>query len=226
MAETAAEFLQFSRLDDRKISAFVETQEAERIYRELLAEGHGLISLTAHIGNWELLAGIFGCKGFGGAVLGRRIYYEPYNRWAVGLRQALGVTTIYRDQSPKELLKRLAQSEIIGILPDQDIESLKGVFVDFFGRPAYTPVAPVKLALASGAPILPNFLIRVKGDRYKIVLGEVIRPRRDLKREEAVERYTASWMRACEAVIRQYPEQWAWMHDRWKTTPEKFLRPL
>ena len=224
-ALTGVELLQFKKLNFEKVSGFVDFGDAFKVYDSLLAEGKGLISVTAHIGNWELLAAIFGLKGYRGSVLARRIYYEPYNRWVVGLRAALNVPTTYRDDSSREILKRLSNGEIIGLLPDQDIDSLKGVFVDFFGRPAYTPVAPVRLALTTGAPVQPNFMIRVGRDRYKLVLGKVIRPKVDTSREDAVKKYTQEWMSQFEEVIRAYPEQWAWMHNRWKTQPDVILRP-
>ena len=128
--------------------------------------------------------------------------------------------TLYRDEPPKEVLKRLKRNEIIGILPDQDIDSLPGIYVDFLGRPAYAIVAPAKIALASGAPILPNFMVFRDGGGYQLVLGEVIRPTPGLGREEAVREMTVRWMRSCESVILRFPEQWAWMHPRWKTQPE------
>ena len=218
-ALTGVEILQFPKLNEEKMRQLVDIGNARQVYDDLLKEGKGLISMTAHIGNWELLAGSFGMLGYQGAVLARRLYYEPYNQWVVGLRQCLKVPTLYRDDASREILKRLSQGEIIGLLPDQDIDSLKGVFVPFFEQPAYTPVAPVRLALSSGAPMLPNFMIRTPEGRYQLILGEVIRPKVDTNREEAVKRYTAEWMAQFEKVIRQYPEQWAWMHNRWKTKP-------
>lgn len=225
-ALTGVELLQFKKLNDEKVSRFVDFGDAFKVYDTLLAEGKGLISVTAHIGNWELLAGTFGLKGYRGAVLARRIYYEPYNRWVVGLRAALNVPTIYRDDSSREILKRLARGEIIGLLPDQDIDSLKGIFVEFFGRPAYTAIAPVRLALTTGSPVLPNFMIRTGRARYKLILGKVIRPEIETSREEAVQKYTQEWMRQFEEAIRAYPEQWAWMHNRWKTKPEAIRKEV
>lgn len=218
---TSADWIQSAKWNPERIRRLVDTGSAFEKYRELLAEGRGLISLTAHIGNWELLAGIFGLSGFEGGVLGRRIYYEPYNRWIVARRQAMGVKTFYRDDPPRRLLEVLRRGEILGILADQDIDSLPGVFVPFYGMPAYTPTAPVKLAMASGAPILPNFLIREPGGRYRLFLSDPIRPVVETSREAAVKKYTAAWMAACESMIRRYPEQWVWMHDRWKTKPEQ-----
>lgn len=219
-ALTAVDVLRARKLDQRKTLEIVEVGDAFKVYDSILAEGKGLISVTAHLGNWEFLAGVFGLNGYSGAVLARRIYYEPYNRWIVGLRAAMKVPTIYRDESSREILKRLGRGEIIGLLPDQDIDSLKGVFIPFFGKPAYTPVAPARLSLASGAPILPNFMVRTAYDRYRIVLGEIIRPRTDLPRDEAMRLMTEDWMRQFEKVIRAYPDQWGWVHDRWKTQPD------
>ncbi len=217
---TALELLKFPGLTWNKASRMIDAGRAFETYHDLLKEGHGLISLTAHIGNWELLAGSFVLSGTcSGAVVARRIYFEPYNRWIMGLRAAIGLPTLYRDGSAKELIGILRRNEVIGLLPDQDMDSLKGVFVDYFGRSAYTPEAPVRMALATGAPIVTNFLIRQPDNRYRIVIGGVIRPRIRTTRDEAIQEYTQEWSRQFEAVIRQYPEQWAWMHDRWKTRP-------
>lgn len=219
LAMTAAEVLQFSKLTLSEVRKIVDAEEALEVYNGLLKEGHGLISMTAHLGNWELLAGVFGLQGFQGGVLARRIYYERYNRWIVGLRKSLGIQTVYRDDSSRTILKMLKQNQIVGLLPDQDIAGLPGIFVDFFGKPAYTPVAPVKLCLASGAPILCNFLVHQPGDRYKLIIGEIIRPDPDMPKEKFIETATRRWMKNFEQVIREYPDQWAWMHDRWKTRP-------
>ena len=222
MLQTAFDFLRFTQFArSGKVPPFVETGEAFSFCKDILQEGKGLIIMTAHMGNWELLAGIFGMQGFTGAVVGRRIYYEPYNRWIVGLRGSVNVRTIYRDQAVRDIHGQLKQNGIVGLLPDQDMDNLRGVFVDFFGHPAYTSVAPVKLAMSTGAPLLPAFLVRLPGDRYKLVIGKPIRPKSEGNRDEAVRKYTEAWMRCFEEMIRQYPDQWAWMHDRWKTTPQK-----
>ena len=218
-AETAVDVLRLSRLRGRPIEKIVETGNAFDVYRGLLQEGKGLISVTAHMGNWELLAGVFGLSGFEGAVIARRVYYEPYNRWIVNLRRSAGVETIYREQAARGIFETLRRNQVIGLLPDQDIASQEGVFVKFLGRPAYTPVAPVKIALLTGAPLLPNFLLREKRGRYRLLLGEVIRPRIETTREDALQKYTEAWMKQFEAVIRRWPDQWMWMHNRWKTQP-------
>ena len=222
MLQTAVDFLRFSRLSRDQVTSFVEVGEAYSFCKDILQEGRGLIIMTAHLGNWELLAGIFCLRGFPGAVVGRRIYYEPYNRWIVGLRSAVNVRTIYQDQAVRQIHATLKAGEIVGILPDQDRDSVRSIFVDFFGRPAYTSVAPVKFAMASGAPILPAFMVRMPEGRYKLLLGNLIRPKIEAgDRAASIRKYTEAWMKDFEEVIRRYPEQWGWMHDRWKTKPDE-----
>lgn len=178
--------------------------------------------MTAHLGNWELLPRVFGLQGFRGGVVGRRIYYEPYNLWVMRLRSFPGFRTIYQDEAVRQIHAHLKAGEIVGLLPDQDRDSVRGIFVDFFGKPAYTSVAPVKFAMAAGAPILPAFMVRMPGDRYKLLLGNLIRPKIEGNdRAASIRKYTEAWMKDFEAVIRRYPEQWGWMHDRWKTRPDE-----
>lgn len=218
-AQASIEIILLPKLSAKRLAELVDSSECEAVYRDALKKYSGAIGLSAHIGNWELLAPNLAALGFQGGVVARRIYYEPYNRWIVGLRKAAGVETFYRDDSPRRLLKLLKEGCIVGIVPDQDIDSLKGIFVEFFGREAYTTTAPAKLALAAGVPILPNFVIRQPDGRYKVVTRKLIEPDTSLDKEEAARRMTCAWMAACEDVIREYPEQWAWMHNRWKTRP-------
>ncbi len=221
MLRTAVDFLRFATLSRDKAASFVEVGDAYSFCKDILQEGKGLIIMTPHMGNWELLAGIFGLQGFQGAVVGRRIYYEPYNQWIVGLRRSVGVQTIYQDEAARQIHKHLKAGEIVGLLPDQDMDRVRGVFVDFFGKPAYTSVAPVKFAMALGAPILPACMVRMPGNRYKLLLGTLMRPKIEGgDRTASIRKYTEAWMSDFEVLIRRYPEQWGWMHDRWKTKPE------
>jgi KDO2-lipid IV(A) lauroyltransferase len=108
-------------------------------------------------------------------------------------------------------------------VPDQDIEEVGGVFVDFFGRPAYTPIGPARLALATGAPIVVTFSKRV-GDQFEAVVNDLIEPDRRAPREEEIVRLTRAWSAQMEAFIAAHPEQWIWFHDRWQTTPQDVAR--
>lgn len=221
LAQTGIEILQFPKLTPQKIAKFVDMGSAVQTYKTLLSEGKGLIVVTAHIGNWELLAGALTLLGISGCVIGRRLYYEPYNQWILSLRSSLNVQTVYKDESAKKIISVLKNNQCVGLLPDQDMDAVRGLFVPFFGKPAYTSVAPVKLAMATGAPIILTFLIRKPGDRYQLILGDVLRP--DLKdsSDESLRSWTMKWMKGMESIIRLYPEQWAWMHNRWRTQENK-----
>ncbi len=158
-------------------------------------------------------------KGFKSKAIARRLRYPRFQSWVESLRHSIGVELIYRDDSPKKIFQCLKSGEALGLLPDQDIAGLKGVFVDFFGKPAHTSIAPVKLSLTTGAPIACVFLVRLPKNKYKIIFKDVIRPIIENSEAEALQKYTALWMRDIEDVIRQYPDQWGWMHNRWKTQP-------
>jgi len=224
-AQAAVEWIQLPKWDLKKIERFVDLGDVMTRYESLQREGKGIIAVTGHIGNWELLAAALCLKGLPLTVIARKIYYEPYNRWIVNIRKSVNVRMVYRDGSARELLSCLKRNEIIGVLPDQDVDSLPGIFVDFFGHPAYTPVAPVKLALKTGAPIVVTALVRQPAGRYRFLVAGVIRPVLETTAQEAIQKYTELWMRSLESIIRQYPEQWVWMHSRWKTKDENRTGP-
>ena len=218
LAQTAAEVLQFPKWKNYSIDQIIDFGDAPEKYRALLAEGKGLITITSHLGNWELLGGIPSMKGFKSKAIARRLRDPRFQNWVESLRLSIGVDLIYRNDSPKKIFQCLKNGEALGLLPDQDIAGLKGVFVDFFRKPAHTSIAPVKLSLATDAPIACVFLVRLPGNRYKIIFKEVIRPKIETTEIDAFQKYTALWMKDIESVIREYPDQWGWMHNRWKTS--------
>ena len=218
--ETAVDVLRFPKLDLEEVSRLVEMGDGTEKIDRVLREGKGMILLTGHFGNWELMGAFLRLRGYEGAVVGRRIYYEKYNEAILNLRGNFTLKTLYQDESPREFLKILHQNQILGILADQDIDWAEGIYVPFFGRPAYTLTAPVKLALVSGAPIVPVFLVRV-GGRYRLIVEDPIRVEMKGSKEETIREYTERCSRVLEEKIRAYPEQWAWMHRRWKTTPQR-----
>lgn len=224
LALTAVDTIRFPSLTGKNLGEWVVYDDEFTRVNRILAKGKGLVILASHIGNWELLAAAFGLMGYGGgAVVGKRIYYEKYNQIITGLRACVNIRTLYRDESPKEMLRVLKNNQILGVLADQDVQSVEGIFVDFFGRPAYTPTAPVKLAMAAQTVMVPVFMIR-EGNRYRLIVEEPIEPQAVKgSKDEAVREYTERWSAVVERYIRKYPEQWVWMHDRWKTTPEEML---
>jgi KDO2-lipid IV(A) lauroyltransferase len=182
-----------------------------------LRAGKGVIITTAHFGNWEIMGGYSTLKhGYPLTVIAKRIYYEKYDRLLVSTRNKMNVKTIYRDDSVKAMLGVLRKNGILGFVVDQDVDAVDGVFVNFFNRPAYTPVAPVRFAMASGAPIIPAFVVR-KGMKHHIIVEAPIKLRLTGNKEEDLKVNTQAWVSIQEQYIRRYPDQWVWNHRRWKT---------
>ncbi len=217
LGQTAIEWLLLPALSSRQIQQLVVSEGVEHV-REALARGNGAILLTAHFGNWELISIYLKGLGFEGGVLARRLRYPEYESFLIELRGQRGVPTFVRG-SLKDVARLLRANQIIGVLPDQDVESLDGIFVDFFGRPAYTPVGPAALSLMTKAPLLPCFLIRA-GERFRLVIEPPVPVPPDVHRAQAIATLTQAWSRVVESYIRRYPDHWVWMHRRWKTRPQ------
>lgn len=218
-AQVAVDVLRFPRLTPLDLDQLIEGRENLQILDRVLEQGRGAIVLTAHLGNWELMGAFLMLHGIKGAVIAKRIYYEKFNQILVNLRAKVKLKTFYQDTSPRQLLRMLRENYSLGILADQDVDRYEGIFVSFLGRPAYTLTTPVKLALASGAPLVPAFLVKT-GDRYRFLVEEPIFIEAKANKDETVREYTQRWSQVVEDKIREFPDQWAWMHPRWKTVEE------
>ncbi len=216
LGENAVEWLRLPRLSGADLQQLIDSEGVEHL-RRAMAKGAGAIVVTAHFGNWELIPIFLRSLGFEGAVLARRLRYPEYESFLIGMRGDKGVPTLARG-AMKDVARLLRANQIVGLMPDQDIDSLDGVFVTFFGRPAYTPVGPAALSLMTGAPILPCFLIR-QGRRFRLMMEPPIPTPQTRDRAEALVHITQAWSDVVESYIRRYPDHWVWMHQRWKTQP-------
>lgn len=222
MADIPAEVLAITRRGAPFLDFLFADDPGIARWRALQRECGGIIAITGHIANWEALLQWFHVRGerpIGGAVA-KRIPNPRLNRLVEDVRGCLGVPTLYSDGGVLKLARTVTSGLAIGIVPDQDVETVGGTFVDFFGRPAYTPTGPARLALATGAPLVVAFALRV-GDRLRSVVNAPIYPDRKAPREAEIVRLTTAWCRQMEDHLRAHPEQWLWFHERWKTTPEK-----
>lgn len=217
LVKNAVEFINFPKINKSNIDDFVRIENRDILDGEL-KKGKGAIVLTAHFGNWEMLAVAIKVKGYPGSVVGRRLYFHKYDSYLNYLRKVNDVNVIYRDQSPRSILKVLRSGGIIGMLADQDVDSIEGVFVDFFGKPAYTPAGPAALAMASGAALVPAFIVRENG-RHTLMIDKPIEMANTGDKGRDILTNTGRWSRVVESYIRRYPDQWVWMHRRWKTRP-------
>ena len=215
LGKNAVELVNFPKINKENIRYMVEIAHRERL-EAAYAKGKGIVVITGHIGNWELMAATLRLNGYPGVTIGRRIYFDKYDKYLNWLRKLHDVNVVYRDESPRKMLRVLKENRIVGIVADQDVDSVDGVFVDFFGRKAYTPIGPVVLAKASGAVLLPVLILRKNGGHTLMVEEPIELVDTGDKEKDLVEN-TQKWSLVLESYIRRYPEQWVWIHRRWKT---------
>ncbi len=209
---------------DGRLEAYVTLDPAgERLLREAKAKGHGVVFATGHMGNWELLARRLARAGFEPLVIARRSWDARLDDFVERFRASGGVTTLWREDpgAGRRLLKALRDGKGLGLLIDQDTK-VQGVFVPFFGKPAFTPRAAADLALRFGAPLFVGWSRRSgreRTDGYVLEFEAVACDPDAIDREVEILRLTAACTSRLEAAIRGSPAEWVWMHRRWKTLP-------
>lgn len=179
--------------------------------------GRGVVVATAHFGNWELGGASLAVRGVGIDAIVQRQSNPLVDREIGSVREALGVRVIDRRHAPKRVLGSLREGRVVGFVADQDARR-SGVFVPFFGRPASTHRGPALFAIRSGAPLFLGVAPRGTDDAYHCRVHE-IEVDRSGPLEEAIVRLTAAFTRKLEDEIRLAPEQYFWLHRRWKTRP-------
>lgn len=217
LGRSAAEVCGLHRLD---LMSSVEIDEPTRVQIDsALGRGRGLIWVTAHLGNWELLAAGLAARGYDVRPVATPSYDPRFTALIDRWRRERGVRTLWRDRGDlaEGISRALAEGAILGLLIDQDTRT-KGVFVPFFGRQAWTPVGAAELARRTGAPAVAGFVRRRPGGGHRIETTEI-----ELAREgdpaEVDRRNTAAFTAAIEAAVRARPADWVWMHQRWRTRP-------
>ncbi|MHC4781132.1 MAG: lysophospholipid acyltransferase family protein [Planctomycetota bacterium] len=219
-SRATAEALAGTKLSTEELESHVENAgEMEAHLKNICAEGAGMLGMTGHLGNWELLGTLAG-RYVPINVVANRFHFEPFNRLAEALRTAGKMKVIYLNESPREIVRALKRSEVVAILPDLDIRRLPGTYVRFFGRPAWTPIGPVLTGKVSGAPLVPYFMVR-RGSKYRVLIGDRIPLDFTGHRRRDAYVNTQRWSDIYEDHIRRYPDQWAWSHLRWNTTPSE-----
>lgn len=212
----AFDFLNLKNASADRLAWLVERVEGMEHYERAASAGRGVIVITGHIGCWELMPPYFVSLGHAVTVVARRMNIGRLNDELVAIRASVGVTTIDRDASPREMIKPLKRGEILGVLIDQHTR-VGGTWVPFFGRPAFTPTGVAKLACLLGSPIVPMADFLGRSGRHTIrVLPPIVPPERVGDKAAAVERLTTECSLAVERLIRIDPKQWVWFHHRWR----------
>jgi KDO2-lipid IV(A) lauroyltransferase len=210
---TLAEGLHLLRRDCSALPALIEVEGWEHVERARAAR-QPLVLITGHCGNWELLGAAFNCRGLEVAVVARTLEPPELECLIASFRRRFGIPTIARgsEGAARRILTTLRRGHALGLLIDQDTR-VDGVWVDFFGRPAFTPVGAAKIALRQKAQVIPTFIERLADGRHRVR----IRPPLALPPEPRAA--TALMTAAIEEQVRRRPEQWVWMHRRWRRQP-------
>lgn len=190
---------------------------------QAMIRNHGVIVITAHIGNWEIGLNVLSRAGVRVMTVARALDNELLEEELYGVRRRSGIDLVDRRHAARPLIRALEKKEIVVLLPDQAVQPREGVLAPFLDRPAWTTPAPARLALRYDVPIVPMFSTPDDKGRLTLNIQQPIYPS-DLAIElQTVEAVTALMNERISSVIRDKPELWLWMHDRWKWTERKDL---
>jgi KDO2-lipid IV(A) lauroyltransferase len=221
LGRVAAEFCHLQRLDVARLSQIVSFADRAAWEHAIERAGQqGAVILSAHFGNWELLAYAHGVLGHPVTLVHRAMRNAIFDQAITAVRTTAGTRGIKKRAAAKEALRTLKQHGILAIPADQNQVFSYGVFVDFFGLPACTTPGPARLAMLTGAPVFPVFLVREgESGHHRIeILPEVEMVATGDRGADILEN-TWRCTAVIEDMIRRYPEQWIWFHKRWKTRP-------
>ena len=218
MAIVMAELFEMPYITRETLHEWMDVEGLEHA-EGALAQGKGVLSIVAHFGNWELMTVAVPLM-----IKPMQIVYRPLDSrimdnllgWS---RTKHGNSLIPKGGSGRRIIRLLKENNAIGILSDQNVDKNEGVFVDFFGRPACTSVGTAVLAMQSGAPVMPVFMPRMPDGRYKLIILPAVEITQTGDYESDLFVNTQRFTKVVEDMVRRYPDQWFWIHQRWKTKP-------
>ena len=219
LAQNMLEILYMPKLNRENLHEYIEIEHLERL-RDALAEGHGVVLLTGHIGTWEWLAAAFSLSGLPVTAIAKTQPNAEYSRVLDDLRATIGAEIFSRGTS--ELLaagRALKNGKILGFLADQDAGP-GGAFIEFLGKTAATPLGPAVFSRKFRAPVVPAFILRRPDGKHTVRVYERMEYVDTGDTEKDLYDLTVRMTRLMEEVIRENPTQWLWFQKRWNTPPE------
>jgi KDO2-lipid IV(A) lauroyltransferase len=215
-----AEFCQMRKYTAENTHSFLGYEGLDR-YLQARDAGQGVLILTGHLGAWELSSFYHSLMGYPMSMVIRRLDNELVDRLVNGVRCLHGNKVVHKDDFARGLISAMRHGETVGILMDTNMTPPQGLFVDFFGLQACTASGMARVALKTGAAVLPGFLLWDElSRRYILHFGEQVALIRTDDNEADIAANTALFTELLEDYIRRYPGQWLWLHRRWKTRPE------
>jgi len=210
--------LEIMLMTPRHLEEVIDIRGEENL-RAAINIGKGVIYVTGHIGNWEIMGHAVAAR-YNLSVIAAPIEPEQVNNMIVELRAGMGVRTILRGRlgASRELVRVFKENRIMGILIDQDTD-VESAFVEFMGKPAWTPTAAASMALKFNAPVIFGYTQRDKDQRHTVFIEGPLNLIQTGDRDKDVIANTAMLTKMIEDAIRKNPEQWVWMHRRWRRQP-------
>jgi KDO2-lipid IV(A) lauroyltransferase len=214
IARVLVAFAKFPAIRRQNVTGWIRCEGLEYV-EQALQQGRGVLFATAHLGNWELSAYAYALLAAPMQVVVRPLDNPPIDALVERRRALSGNRTIGKREYARAILKALAANQAVGILVDQNSAADAGAFVDFFGVKACAGVGFAKLAARSGAAVIPGFAVWEESEKRYVLR---FRPPVPMTGDPA--RDTQAVQSELEQAIREHPEQWLWIHRRWKTRPE------
>jgi KDO2-lipid IV(A) lauroyltransferase len=214
-----AEFCKMPEYTAESASRFIRYEGLEN-YLEARDRGKGVLVLTGHLGAWELSSFYHSLMGMPMGMVIRRLDNPLVDEFVNRIRCLHGNRVIHKDDFARGLIGSMRAGETVGILMDTNMTPPQGVFVPFFGVEACTASGMSRIAAKTGAAVVPGFLLWEESEqRYVLRFGEALGVTDTGDAERDMLRNTAAFTASIEGYVRRYPEQWLWMHRRWKTRP-------
>jgi KDO2-lipid IV(A) lauroyltransferase len=219
LARVLLALARMSRLDARNIRQWIDYEGLQH-YEQALQAGHGVLFMTAHLGNWELSACAHALYGHPMNVMVRALDNPLLDRWLERCRTQAGNRTIRKQDAGRSVLRALRDNQAVGILVDQNTVGEDAVFVDFFGIKASATNGLARFARRTRAAVIPGFALwRSEDARYVLKFYPALEMQCGDDEEQDVIVNTQRCQAMIEQVIREHPEQWLWIHRRWKKRP-------
>ena len=213
------EFCRMDRYTAENTKDWIRTEGLEN-YLAAQAQGNGVLVLTGHMGAWELSSFYHSLMGHPMGLVIRRLDNRLLDEYVNAMRGMHGNWVLHKDDFGRGLLKAMRHGETVGILMDTNMTPPQGEFVDFFGTQACTATGLAHIARKTGAAVVPGFMLWEEAERHYVLhFG----PQLDLPKTDDVAADIVAATQICtsaiESWIRRYPDQWLWIHRRWKTRP-------
>jgi KDO2-lipid IV(A) lauroyltransferase len=214
-----AEFCKMPDYTAATASRFIRYEGLEN-YLQARERGKGVLVLTGHLGAWELSSFFHSLMGMPMGMVIRRLDNPLVDAFVNRIRCLRGNRVIHKDDFARGLIASMRAGDTVGILMDTNMTPPQGVFVPFFGVPACTASGMARIAAKTGAAVVPGFLLWEESEkRYVLHFGEELEVVHTGDAEQDALVNTATFTAAIEGYVRRYPEQWLWLHRRWKTRP-------